>query len=1537
MTLPRSAGCAVLAALMAGVTSAHATVNSWQLLGPQYSTTPSGGTVTGIVYDLDAHNHRVLGYYGGLWGFGGLPYLISNTLPAVLDSYGTFASPPADANTILIGTDYGDLFRTTDAGSTWTKLTLQGAQPNTINHIHRIRYSPDGAIIHVASDLGYQRSTDGGAHWTVGTNAPAGMTDLCMVIGMPNTLFGTFGRYGQESLYRSDDAGVTWQLVPALGTASATNGFVSAIATGGSVLVFASFDGSVWRSPDNGATWQHVVTFGDASPAPVSICPSNANIVLTGDAILERSTDGGLTWSTISSPNLHSGYRIFGWEDNGTAVWAGTRGGWYHSADTGQTWDATSNIMPIATMDELDCERTETGVMAGGTNGSSLIVTTNESLVWNDVAAGGSAEDQAGPVMIDQYLPQRMWAKAPGAPLYRTSDYGVTWKPTGTGLPGGGGTVYLANDDAPSPHLFWGQGAFVYESADTGLTFTQSYAFPAPIISLTSSQRVSGGAVLYATNGNLSGSRLFVRDGGTWSERSGALGTGPLIKVVPHPWAADANEAWTFSAGPNNIWHTTDRGVTWTSVTGDFPSTVTLDDLMPNPNHPGELYAATTEGCWRTLNGGTNWEPWTNGMPMYGSVTQLAYIDRTGSGGPFTVVAAMRGHAVWQRDASGADAQPALSVGNATCVEGDAGTTTITFPVTLSGSQVAGLPVYVNYATVDGSAGGGGDYQTASGKLTIPFGQSQATVSVLVNGDTQVEPDETFSLVLSSPVRATIASGTGTGTIQDDDRWRLVDQTMPVTDGAVNALAISGDTLFVGGSFTNIGPPSGSGVPLDSVTAQPEWLPKVAGSLLAVAADGAGGWYLGGSFTDVGGVPRQNLAHVLANRTVDAWNPQPDGLVFALVASGSTLYVGGGFTHVGTVPRSDVASFRTTDGALTAWDPNADGTIVSLAVSDTTIYAGGDFLHIGGQARARIAALAGSGAALSWNPGASDEVEAIASSGATLYVAGAFDTLGGQVRHHIGAVGAASGSVTTWNPSAPDGYVSALAVSGTTVYAGGQFATIGGQARSGLAAISASTGLATAWNPNPNGAALAFSLDGATLYVGGSFSNMAGQPRNNAAAFDLSGNLRSWAPAPNGPILAVRATGGQVFMGGDFGSLAALPRSNLAAVSLSTHAVLDWNPGSHNSVYCMALSGHTLYVGGVFDTLGGQARARIGAVDMGTGAATSFNPGANARVWSILVTGSAVVAAGQFTTIGGVSRNRIAAMTSAGSVTTWNPSANGIVASLATDGSVIYAGGSFSSIGGQVRNGLAALSASTGAATIWNPAPNGATSTLLWSNSVLWVGGSFTSIGGVGRGHAAVLTGSSVQSWNPAANNAVNVIAPMPSGDVYLAGPFTAIGTAARDNLAAARVSNGTATAFVTEPNSTVNAIVTSGSTVCVGGAFSVIGGLPQRHLALLISPNVLAVPGTTPVASPELMLVVGPNPARGAVQIHYALPSFDRVRIGVYDVAGRRVASLLDRPVEAGSHSLTWSGEGRVAPGLYFVRVESAGRQVTRRFALVR
>src|SRR6185369_12378857 len=116
------------------------------------------------------------------------------------------------------------------------------------------------------------------------------------------------------------------------------------------------------------------------------------------------------------------------------------------------------------------------------------------------------------------------------------------------------------------------------------------------------------------------------------------------------------------------------------------------------------------------------------------------------------------------------DVVPSLSINNVTQVEGDTGTKIFNFTVSLSPPAPVG-GVSFDIATADGTAtAASGDYvaKTLAGQ-TIPAGSTSYAFSVVVNGDTSVELDETFIVNVTNVTGATVADGQGVGTILNDD------------------------------------------------------------------------------------------------------------------------------------------------------------------------------------------------------------------------------------------------------------------------------------------------------------------------------------------------------------------------------------------------------------------------------------------------------------------------------------------------------------------------------------------------------------------------------------------------------------------------------------------------------------------------------------------------------------------------------------------------------------------------------------------------
>jgi hypothetical protein len=108
-----------------------------------------------------------------------------------------------------------------------------------------------------------------------------------------------------------------------------------------------------------------------------------------------------------------------------------------------------------------------------------------------------------------------------------------------------------------------------------------------------------------------------------------------------------------------------------------------------------------------------------------------------------------------------------VSINDVSLEEGQSGTKTFVFTVTLS--RASGYSTRVRYDTADGTAVAVSDYTARSGELVFAPGVTTKTISIVVVGDTAAEPDETFLVNLHTPLNLTIGTGQGVGTIRQDE------------------------------------------------------------------------------------------------------------------------------------------------------------------------------------------------------------------------------------------------------------------------------------------------------------------------------------------------------------------------------------------------------------------------------------------------------------------------------------------------------------------------------------------------------------------------------------------------------------------------------------------------------------------------------------------------------------------------------------------------------------------------------------------------
>ncbi len=729
-------------------------------------------------------------------------------------------------------------------------------------------------------------------------------------------------------------------------------------------------------------------------------------------------------------------------------------------------------------------------------------------------------------------------------------------------------------------------------------------------------------------------------------------------------------------------------------------------------------------------------------------------------------------------------------------------------------------------------------------------------------------------------------------------------------NASVESLAVGADgTQYVGGSFTRWAPQTGGGAAVDTTSGQVNRsFPAMNGSVLAAADDGAGGFYVAGTFTAILGEARSNLGHINADGTLNPWNPGQvlsegySGYVDALAVSGSTVYIGGAFDTIGGITRNNVAEIDA-GGTLTSWNPNADQNVNALLVSGPTVYVGGSFSSISGQGRNGLAAIGTDGTLTPWNPDLSDDegarpsVQALALSGSTVYAGGSFAEVGDTTRNNLAAIDT-DGTLTPWNPGpAGDscgGSVYSLAVSGTTVYVGGYFTSIGGDTRNNLAAIDTG-GTLTLWNPNVGGTGdcdqfvSSLAVSGSNVYVGGEFASIGGTPRNRLAAIDTDGTLTPWNPDPSGnsnsrggmSVKSIAVAGSTAYVGGNFTSIGGgTVRNGLAAIG-TDGSLTSWNPSANGTVInALAISGSSIYAAGCFSSFGdGCYRVVSLGTDCTVGPVSSA---LDENVDSLAVSGSTIYLGGGFTSIGGDARNNLAALGTDGSLKPWNPDAGGQdrdVSALTVSGSTVYVGGKFSTIGGIARNNLAAIG-TDGSLKPWDPNVTGDPDTSVFVNAVeisestVYIGGSFTAVGGDTRNNlAAIGTDGEPLPWNPNVDTGeFGSVSDVTVNDatVYVVGGFDRVGGVDRNNAAAVGT-DGTLRSWDPDADNSVNVIAVRDSTAYLGGSFSALGTGGSAYYAstpaaAAVAPTVTSIsPNSGPVAGGTGVTVTGTGFGSGA------------------------------------------------------------------------
>lgn len=527
------------------------------------------------------------------------------------------------------------VFKSTDHGATWSYLT------STSNYVYCTRIKCDylGNVYLATRYYGLLRSSDGGLTWT--TITPSGLSanicdlEISSTTG-PARLHVVAGIFSTQA-YRYTDIPST--VTSASGWNAPSVAFPSysqraEIGCSGNVLYACPVDANyqvptIYKSTDGGATWTATAaqpTAGWASQQgwyslSVVINPTNSDICIVGGLDNWKTTNGGASWTKISSWYGTSGQYVHAdqhdalWYDNGNKLLFACDGGIHFSADGGTTIRDRNVGLRLKQFYSVAVHPTSADYFLAGAQDNGTHKLSSPGLGSSVEVTGGDGAF----VAIDQNQPQYQF----GAYVYnqyrRSTDGGNSWSSINFSSSAGRFINPFDYDNVNNKlYASWSPGYyFRWENPQTGST-SATVAVAAFGGSAVSAVKVSPYTSNLVYFGTTAGAVVKAENANTASPTVTAItppGTSGYYTSCMNTGTSDSNLMVCYSNyNVNNIWVSADGGVTWTNIDGDLPN-MPVRWCMFEPGNNTAAIIATETGVWETsqFNGaGTHWIPSLN-------------------------------------------------------------------------------------------------------------------------------------------------------------------------------------------------------------------------------------------------------------------------------------------------------------------------------------------------------------------------------------------------------------------------------------------------------------------------------------------------------------------------------------------------------------------------------------------------------------------------------------------------------------------------------------------------------------------------------------------------------------------------------------------------------------------------------------------------------------------------------------------------------------------------------------------------------------
>ncbi|MBK6929550.1 MAG: hypothetical protein IPH12_01310 [Saprospirales bacterium] len=612
------------------------------------------------------------GESGGLWKTTdkGLHWILLSS-DILHDAFGAVKIHPADPNTAFAATR-GKILKTTDGGLTWSSVYAE----NNLWVNELAIHAANPAILLAAADQGLLVSVNGGNSWSKKFTQKTWAAKFKP--GDPSTAWAVRQNGAGSDFMRSADHGATW--APAgtgwwmPGQGESVTGAHIAVCPSRPDKLYAYLCGDgptlngyvgVFVSANNGSTWSNTNpanAIGEPYTMPghtnlmandgtkgftqgfydmaITVHPNNNQQLIAGGTSWFKSADGGASWQALggyvgSLPWSHPDIQALAAQGN--ELWIASDGGLNYSINFGQTHEARMDGISGADLWGFDSGWNDDLLVGGRYHNGNMA--WHESFPANTYYRMGGAEAPTGYVN-----------PGPGLKTYHSDigGYSLNGGLTGgrksfpAGLFPNESYAYYANSEmAWHPRcwgiVFLGKDQNLWKSADGGASFSLWHTFPGNADNTVFDIEIarSNPQVMYCSQWDGTDDRIWrSADGGqTWVKCTPLPLPNNNDRVKLAVSAESAQVLWcavTYGSNGKKIYKTTDGGQSWTSLTTATLNGVRIANILAQYGTDGGIYLGTDHGVFYRNNGHSDWQPYSDGLPLSAETNRLKPFYRDG-------------------------------------------------------------------------------------------------------------------------------------------------------------------------------------------------------------------------------------------------------------------------------------------------------------------------------------------------------------------------------------------------------------------------------------------------------------------------------------------------------------------------------------------------------------------------------------------------------------------------------------------------------------------------------------------------------------------------------------------------------------------------------------------------------------------------------------------------------------------------------------------------------------------------------------------